>query len=58
MEEKEHRNRTTYKDINIRDFFAGQAIAAGFPTSYLHSHDFVATWAYQRADAILRERIK
>jgi hypothetical protein len=46
--------------MSIRDYFAGQAMA-GILASY-SSHvmgpEFVSSWAYKHADAMLKEREK
>ena len=47
--------------ISLRDYFAGQALA-GMSALYEVHHDAgetqVANWAYQQADAMLKDRIE
>lgn len=44
--------------MSLRDYFAGQAAASGQCPVNQHEHAGCATWAYQRADALLKEREK
>lgn len=46
--------------MSLRDHFAGQALAgvAANPSSGCNSPSDLAHWAYQCADAMLRERAK
>lgn len=56
LERKFSKQSLMFRDISLRDHFAGQALAAAAIPIYAENQDEVAAACYSMADAMLRAR--